>query len=334
MYVAAFAPDAGQSSAQQGEGFPVGPGLARLQERDGYLTLPADAIAQDFAPDVMKKSATLLYSTQVPLKASALGDVVSVAAWRSKPSWYVLSRDDRMLSPQLQAATARRIGAQLQSIGSSHVSLLSHPAQVADSILEAAGVKPAELPLAEQGLSDDRAACVRAAVADGTAGWGCAVDGLAQPGADAQPAQAVPAAGFDGGGPWHNSPPLTLEQLRGQVVLVEFWTYTCSNCLNVAPYVHQWHARYAPQGLRVIGVHTPEFAYEGLPGNVRRAITRLDITWPVVQDNQYRIWNTWGNRFWPALYLLDRQGRVVYRHYGEGDYARTETEIQRLLASP
>jgi len=130
VYVAAFAPDAGQSSAQQGEGFPVGPGLARMQERDGYLTLPADAVAQDFAPDVMKKSAALLYSTQVP---------------------YVLSRDDRMLSPQLQAATAKRIGAQLQSIGSSHVSLLSHPAQVADSILEAAGVKPAELPLAEQG---------------------------------------------------------------------------------------------------------------------------------------------------------------------------------------
>ncbi|PSD28357.1 hypothetical protein C7E18_02970 [Stenotrophomonas maltophilia] len=151
VYVAAFAPDAGQSSAQQGEGFPVGPGLARLQERDGYLTLPADAIAQDFAPDVMKKSAALLYSTQVPLKASALGEVVNMAAWRSKPSWYVLSRDDRMLSPQLQAATARRIGAQLQPIGSSHVSLLSHPAQVADSILEAAGVKPAELPLAEQG---------------------------------------------------------------------------------------------------------------------------------------------------------------------------------------
>ncbi|EKT4095755.1 TPA: alpha/beta hydrolase [Stenotrophomonas maltophilia] len=151
VYVAAFAPDAGQSSAQQGEGFPVGPGLARLQERDGYLTLPADAIAQDFAPDVMKKSAALLYSTQVPLKASALGEVVNIAAWRSKPSWYVLSRDDRMLSPQLQAATAKRIGAQLQSIGSSHVSLLSHPAQVADSILEAAGVKPAELPLAEQG---------------------------------------------------------------------------------------------------------------------------------------------------------------------------------------
>ena len=82
----------------------------------------------------MKKSAALLYSTQVPLKASALGEVVNVAAWRSKPSWYVLSRDDRMLSPQLQAATAKRIGAQLQSIGSSHVSLLSHPAQVADSI--------------------------------------------------------------------------------------------------------------------------------------------------------------------------------------------------------
>jgi len=99
----------------------------------------------------MKKTAALLYSTQVPLKASALGEAVTTAAWRSKPSWYVVSRNDRMLAPQLQVATAQRIGAQLQSIGSSHVSLLSHPAQVADSILEAAGVKPAELPLAEQG---------------------------------------------------------------------------------------------------------------------------------------------------------------------------------------
>ncbi|PSD33243.1 thioredoxin [Stenotrophomonas maltophilia] len=160
------------------------------------------------------------------------------------------------------------------------------------------------------------------------------VAGMARRGCGAQPLDAEPMAGFDGGGPWHNSPPLTLKQLRGQVVLVEFWTYTCRNCLNVAPHVHQWHACYASQGLRVIGVHTPEFAYEGLPGNVRKAIARLDITWPVVQDNQYRIWNAWRNRFWPALYLLDRQGRVVYRHYGEGDYARTESEIQRLLANP
>lgn len=154
------------------------------------------------------------------------------------------------------------------------------------------------------------------------------------PDAGAQPAAVVPPAGFQGGGPWHNSPPLTLQQLRGQVVLVEFWTYTCRNCLNVAPYVHQWHRRYAAQGLQVIGVHTPEFADEGRPGNVRHALQRLDIRWPVVQDNQYRIWNAWGNRFWPALYLIDRRGRVVYRHYGEGDYARTESEIQRLLASP
>ena len=159
MYVAAFAPDAGQSSAQQGEGFPVGPGLARLQERDGYLTLPADAVAQDFAPDVMKKSAALLYSTQVPLKASALGEVVNVAAWRSKPSWYVLSRDDRMLSPQLQAATAKRIGAQLQSIGSSHVAAFASGAG-GRQYPRSGGVKPAELPLAEQG-AERWPACVR-----------------------------------------------------------------------------------------------------------------------------------------------------------------------------
>ncbi|WMJ68259.1 alpha/beta hydrolase [Stenotrophomonas sp. 24(2023)] len=150
VYVAAFAPDAGQTSAQQGEGFPVGPGLQQLQDRDGYLSLPAAAFAEDFAPDVRRKVADVLYATQAPLKASALGEAVTTAAWHTRPSWYVVSRDDRMLSPQLQMATARRIGAQVQTLGASHVSLLSHPAQVADSILEAAGVKPAELPLAEQ----------------------------------------------------------------------------------------------------------------------------------------------------------------------------------------
>ncbi|WMJ71489.1 thioredoxin family protein [Stenotrophomonas sp. 24(2023)] len=159
---------------------------------------------------------------------------------------------------------------------------------------------------------------------------------LAWPSADAgaQPLEAPMAPALAGGGPWHNSPPLELAQLRGKVVLVEFWTYSCINCLHVAPYVHQWHARYAGQGLQVIGVHTPEFGYERLTGNVRDALQRMDITWPVVQDNQYRIWNAWGNRFWPALYLVDRQGRVVYRHYGEGDYARTEAEIERQLALP
>ncbi|MBA8681771.1 redoxin family protein [Stenotrophomonas tumulicola] len=145
-------------------------------------------------------------------------------------------------------------------------------------------------------------------------------------------AVAAPAAGFDGGGSWFNSPPLAMPQLRGKVVLVEFWAYGCINCLRVAPYVQRWHEQHAAGGLVVVGVHTPEFAHEGLASNVQDAVTRLGITYPVVQDNQYRIWNAWGNRFWPALYLIDRKGQVVYRHYGEGGYARTGSEIMRLLA--
>lgn len=157
---------------------------------------------------------------------------------------------------------------------------------------------------------------------------------MAWPAVAAGPGTPRPAPELVGGGPWINSPPLQLSSLRGKVVLVEFWTYTCANCLRVAPYVVHWQQHYAGQGLVVIGVHTPEFAYERLTANVREATVRLGITYPVVQDNQYRIWNAWGNRFWPVLYLVDRQGRIVYQHIGEGDYATTEARIAALLATP
>jgi len=143
VYVSAFAPDAGENSAQQGEHFPTAPGLTRLQDRDGFLWLPAEAVAEDFAQDLNPATARLIYSTQGPLKASALSEPVAQAAWKHKPSWYVLNREDRMLAPQLQSATAQRIGARLYSIPASHVSILSHPGEVADVILEAAGVTPA-----------------------------------------------------------------------------------------------------------------------------------------------------------------------------------------------
>jgi thiol-disulfide isomerase/thioredoxin len=122
--------------------------------------------------------------------------------------------------------------------------------------------------------------------------------------------------------------------LKGKVVLVEFWTYSCINCIHVMPYVKQWHKTYRDQGLAVVGVHTPEYPEEGSAANVQAAIQRFGIRYPVAQDNGYKTWNAYGNRFWPAVYLIDRDGKLVYRHYGEGAYDATEARIRQLLAKP
>jgi len=153
------------------------------------------------------------------------------------------------------------------------------------------------------------------------------------PGAQAEPSRPVPAPEFTGISNWLNAPPQTIAGLKGQVVLVEFWTYSCINCIHVLPHVQQWHERYRDQGLVVIGVHTPEYDEERSTANVRRAMDRFGIEYAVAQDNDYATWNAYGNRFWPALYLLDREGRIVYRHYGEGDYEATEQRIRDLLGS-
>lgn len=158
------------------------------------------------------------------------------------------------------------------------------------------------------------------------AGIGCT------PGAGAAPPR--PAPEFVGTGAWFNSPPLAMADLRGKVVLAEFWTYGCINCLHVLPHIGRWHAAYAKQGLVVVGVHTPELDEEYDPARVKEAIDRLGIAYPVVLDNGHRTWDAYRNQYWPALYLVDREGNVVYRHYGEGDYEATEGEIRRLLESP
>lgn len=137
---------------------------------------------------------------------------------------------------------------------------------------------------------------------------------------------------FTGISHWINSAPLTMAQLRGKVVLVEFWTYECINCIHVLPHVKQWHERYKDQGLVVVGVHTPEYGHERILGNLEKAVKRFDIAYPVAQDNDYGTWNAFGNRYWPALYLIDGNGKIVYRHYGEGDYDVTEARIRHLLA--
>ncbi|RFP20201.1 cytochrome c biogenesis protein DipZ [Duganella sp. BJB488] len=130
---------------------------------------------------------------------------------------------------------------------------------------------------------------------------------------------------------WLNSAPLTAAQLKGKVVLVDFWTYSCINCLRSMPYVKAWAEKYRDQGLVVIGVHAPEFAFERDIGNVRKAVKDLGITYPVAVDNDYAIWRAFGNQYWPAHYLIDAKGQIRHHHFGEGEYAQTEQAIQQLL---
>ncbi|KZN18252.1 MULTISPECIES: cytochrome c biogenesis protein DipZ [Pseudomonas] len=136
---------------------------------------------------------------------------------------------------------------------------------------------------------------------------------------------------LDGAVQWLNSPPLTAQALKGKVVLVDFWTYSCINCLRTLPYVKAWAAKYRDQGLVVIGVHTPEFAFERDVGNVTKAMKDLGITYPVAIDNDYKVWRAFNNQYWPAHYFADAQGRIRYHHFGEGKYAESERVIQQLL---
>jgi cytochrome c biogenesis protein CcdA/thiol-disulfide isomerase/thioredoxin len=145
-----------------------------------------------------------------------------------------------------------------------------------------------------------------------------------------------PAPDFTDTQRWFNTPggtPLDLASLRGHVVLVDFWTYTCINCIRTLPYVEAWYRRYERDGLVVVGVHTPEFPFEREAGNVQQAIADNGLTYPVAQDNDYGTWNAYGNQYWPAKYLIDAQGRIRYVHFGEGDYDTTESAIRGLLAS-
>jgi thiol-disulfide isomerase/thioredoxin len=130
---------------------------------------------------------------------------------------------------------------------------------------------------------------------------------------------------------WFNSKPLTPEDLRGKIVLVDFWTYSCVNCQRTILYLKAWWKKYKDDGLIIIGVHTPEFEFEKDPQNVKRGIGDLGVEWPVVLDNEYANWNNFANHYWPAKYLVDQRGDIVYSHFGEGAYEETEREIQKLL---
>jgi cytochrome c biogenesis protein CcdA/thiol-disulfide isomerase/thioredoxin len=130
---------------------------------------------------------------------------------------------------------------------------------------------------------------------------------------------------------WLNSAPLTAGSLRGKVVLVDFWTFGCINCRNALPHVRQWYDKYKDQGLVVVGVHSPEFAFEKDIGNVKRAVGELGITFPVAVDNNFAIWRAFSNQYWPAHYFIDAQGRIRFQHFGEGEYEKSEQVIRQLL---
>jgi thiol-disulfide isomerase/thioredoxin len=144
------------------------------------------------------------------------------------------------------------------------------------------------------------------------------------------PVAALPD--FQGISEWLNSDPLTVSELKGNVVLIQFWTFACINCQRTLPYIVQWHQQYAEQGLKVIGVHTPEFAFEREITNVKQALEEHKITYPVPIDGEFKTWKAYDNGYWPQLYLADRQGNIRYDHIGEGAYDTTEQTIRQLLA--
>ncbi len=141
----------------------------------------------------------------------------------------------------------------------------------------------------------------------------------------------IRASEFPRGLGWLNSPELRLENLRDKIVLIDFWTYSCVNCIRTLPYVKKWHEIYASLGLVVVGVHTPEFAFERDPENVKRAAQGLGITYPVALDSDYKIWNLFQNHWWPRKLLVGRDGKIIYDHIGEGEYEATENAIREAL---
>ncbi len=173
-----------------------------------------------------------------------------------------------------------------------------------------------------------------------------AASDAAAPGVEAEPTPGLPgfeptgriggalgdtAPEFKGISQWLNSGELKMEELRGEVVLIDFWTYTCVNCIRTMPYLREWNEKYSDRGLTMVGVHTPEFDFEKITDNVVSANEELSVVWPVAQDNDFGTWRSYNNRFWPAKYLIDANGIVRYTHFGEGAYDETEHHIRALL---
>jgi thiol-disulfide isomerase/thioredoxin len=167
----------------------------------------------------------------------------------------------------------------------------------------------------------------------GAAGLNAAIADDPAPQARVEVAEVTsgPAPNFKGIGTWLNSGPLNMSDLRGKVVMVNFWTYGCYNCVNTLPHVTKLHAKYKDKGLVIVGVHTPEFPFEKSTSNVQAALKRHGIQYPVAQDNDSATWEAYRNRYWPAQYIVDQTGKIVYFHAGEGAYDEIDRTIQNLL---
>ena len=198
-----------------------------------------------------------------------------------------------------------------------------------------ANVSLAQTSAVEQALIDKFRASDKGAMSPAASGAMQPNPSMMKAVAPGESAGALPVEGtlpsLDGAVEWLNSKPLTVEALRGKVVLVDFWTYSCINCLRAIPYVRAWAEKYKDDGLVVIGVHTPEFAFEKQPANVKKALADLKIDYPVAIDNNYSIWRAFNNQYWPAHYFIDVQGRIRHHHFGEGEYAKSEEVIRQLL---
>jgi cytochrome c biogenesis protein CcdA/thiol-disulfide isomerase/thioredoxin len=234
----------------------------------------------------------------------------------------------------LGADTGFLTQASLASTGTLEQSLLDkfHPQGVADnqpSVVMKGGDAMMSATNAMKG--DDNKNSMMSANAGAMSGTNAMMMKAAAPAEAALPVEGTMPS-LDGAVQWLNSPPLTAESLKGKVVLVDFWTYSCINCLRAIPYVKAWAEKYKDQGLVVIGVHAPEFAFEKNVDNVRKAIGDLKIDYPVAIDNNYAIWRAFDNQYWPAHYFIDAQGRVRHHHFGEGEYDQSEHVIQQLLA--
>jgi cytochrome c biogenesis protein CcdA/thiol-disulfide isomerase/thioredoxin len=196
--------------------------------------------------------------------------------------------------------------------------------------LSRSGTNDLESALVERLHPADSAALNPAAMTNSVAMTNAADHPHPEAGAEEYPVQGEMPA-FEGATLWLNSTSLTPQTLRGKVVLVDFWTYSCINCLRALPYVERWYEKYKDHGLVVIGVHTPEFAFEKDPGNVRRAVADLHVMYPVALDNDYAIWQAFENRYWPASYFVDAEGRIRAHHFGEGNYDESERILRKLL---
>ena len=204
-----------------------------------------------------------------------------------------------------------------------------------------AGSLPSFLVNPTEGLEDTAAAktALEDVRGESAHGVGAVAASAPQPATNAAGHSDLPVLGtapeFVDNQQWFNTPggrPLTLRTLRGRVVLVDFWTYSCINCLRTLPYLTAWDKAYRKDGLTIVGVHSPEFPFEKEAGNVEEAIERNGIHYPVAQDNDLATWNAYGNQYWPAEYFIDAQGRVRYAHFGEGEYGKKEQIIRQLLA--